>query len=85
MAWQDIVITISIFALSYALIPQIILAQKQKKSLISLQTATITTFGMFTLAITYLTLGLTLSSIMAFISAILWIIILTQNIIYSDN
>jgi len=84
MAWQDTAITISIFALSYALIPQILMAHKQKKSLMSIQTATITTLGMIALATSYLTLGLTISSIMAAISAILWAILLVQSKIYKN-
>ena len=79
MTWQDTAITISIFALSYALIPQIILAHKQKKSLISMQTATITTIGMTALAATYFTLNLIFSSIMAALSSILWATLLIQS------
>jgi hypothetical protein len=82
MAWQDTAITISIFALSYALIPQILLAHKRKKSLISLQAAAITIIGMISLAVTYLTLNFALSSIMAFVSATLWAILLVQSKIY---
>ena len=82
MTWQDTAITITIFALSYALIPQIFLSHKQKKSLISIQTAIITTIGMTSLAIIYTTLNLTLSATMAFLSAILWATLLTQSKIY---
>jgi len=85
MTWQDTAITLSILALNYALIPQIILAHKQKKSLISLQTATITTTGMASLAITYATLNLNLSSTMAFMSTILWAILLIQSKIYKNS
>jgi len=82
MSWQNIVITVCMIAFSYALIPQIIKGFKAKKSLISTQTAFITSAGMFILMFTYLTLNLFFSTIMAFITASLWAILLFQNIIY---
>jgi len=83
MVWQDITITIIMIAFSYALIPQIIKGFKKKKSLIALQTSLITSIGMFILMITYYTLNLTFSTIMAFITGSLWTTLLIQNIIYS--
>ena len=83
MDWQDITITIIMIAFSYALIPQIIKGFKRKKSLIALQTALITSIGMFILTITYYTLNLTFSTIMAFITGTLWTILLIQSKIYN--
>ena len=85
MAWQDLVITACIVALNYALIPQIILGFKKKKSLIAFQTSLITSIALFILSITYVTLALPLSAAMGFISVALWAIILTQGIIYKIN
>ncbi len=80
--WQDIVITICIIALSYALIPQIYQGFKQKKGLINLQTSLITSIGVYVLASIYLTLKLYFSTIMSFITAILWTILFIQKIKY---
>ncbi|HDL02338.1 MAG TPA: hypothetical protein ENH20_00720 [Candidatus Pacearchaeota archaeon] len=85
MTWQDTTITIAVIALSYALIPQIIKNYKAKKPLVSIQTAIITFIASITISITYLTLDLTLSSIMNFIVALLWAIILAQSIIYKNQ
>lgn len=82
MVWQDIVITTCIIAFSYALIPQITLGFKKKKSLISTQTSLITATGMIILGIVYITLNLTFSSILAFITGALWATILIQSLIY---
>lgn len=82
MAWQDILITIIMFAFSYALIPQAYKCFKEKKALISLQTSTITAAGMYILSGVYVTLNLYFSSVMSLINAILWTILLIQRIIY---
>jgi len=83
MAWQDITITIIMIAFSYALIPQIIKGFKKRKSLLPLQTALITSIGMFILTITYYTLNLTFSAIMTFITGTLWTTLLIQSKIYN--
>lgn len=85
MVWQDIVITIVIIFFSYALIPQIIKGFKEKRKLIAFQTTSITSLGMFIISITYLTLDLLFSSIIAFITAIFWAILFIQGIIYKNN
>ena len=82
MTWQDILITIVIIAFSYALLPQIYQGFKQKKGLINLQTSGITGLGMFILTFVYLTLELYFSSMMIFISGILWTILFAQKLIY---
>jgi len=84
MTWQDTTLTITVFALSYALLPQIIKAFKEKKPLVSIQTAIITSLGMMTIGATYLTLNLIFSSIMNFTAGILWTIILIQSLIYKN-
>lgn len=85
MAWQDITITICILAFSYALIPQIVKGFKNKKSLIATQTSLITSIGMFAIAITYITLNLTFSAIIALLTGALWATLFIQNIIYKNN
>ena len=82
MVWQDIVITITIMAFSYALIPQIYQGFKQKKGLINLQTSSITAIGMYILTAIYLTLNLYFSAIIGEITAILWTILFFQKVKY---
>ena len=85
MAWQDIVITIVIIFFSYALVPQIIKGFKEKRKLIVFQTTLITSVGLFIISITYLTMNLFFSTIMAFITGTLWTILFIQGIIYKNN
>ncbi len=82
MAWQDIIIGFAIVALGYALVPQVYKGFKDKRKMMHIQTTTITTIGMYTLAITYLTLDLIFSSIVTFITGTLWLLLFIQTIIY---
>ena len=82
MVWQDFVITACIIAFSYALIPQIIQGFKERKGLINLQTSLITSIGMITLSVVYLTLNLYFSAILALITGILWELLFLQKLIY---
>ena len=82
MVWQDIIITITVIALSYALLPQIHQGFKQKKGLINLQTSIITALGTYVLTFVYTTLKLYFSAFVIFITAILWTILFAQKIIY---
>lgn len=83
MGWQDLVITICMIALNYALIPQIISGFKNKKQTLSKQTSLITAVGMITLCYVYFSLNLLFSSIMAFISFIFWTTLFLQNLFLS--
>jgi len=85
MVWQDIVITIVMIFFSYALVPQIIKGFKEKRGLIAFQTALITSIGMFVITVTYSTINLIFSTIMALITGILWTILLIQGQIYKNN
>ncbi len=80
--WQDIVISISTLLLGYALIPQVIEGFRKKKGLMNIQTAMITTLGLYTIAVMLLTLGLYFSFAMNFLTGTLWAILLIQKIIY---
>lgn len=82
MAWQDFLITFIIICFSYALVPQIYRGFKEKKGLIDFQTSLITSLGMYGLSLIYLTMELYFSSIIAYITGILWTILFTQKIIY---
>ena len=80
--WQDYIITLSVLAFSYALIPQIYKGFKKKKGYITVQTSLITAIGMYLLTYTYFTLELYFSTIMVFITGTLWFILFIQRIVY---
>jgi len=83
--WQDIVLTIVNITLAYALIPQVYKGFKDKKGHITFQTGLITTIGMYAIALTYFTLALFFSTIIATIVGTLWLILSIQTIIYKKN
>ncbi|MFH1365555.1 MAG: hypothetical protein ABIH28_03155 [archaeon] len=82
MIWQDLVITIAVLLMSYALFPQVIKGFKTKKPLISKQTALITSMALYSISFVYLTLNLYFSSAMNFLTGTLWIVLLIQSIRY---
>jgi hypothetical protein len=82
MIWQDIVITIVYVALSAALLPQIIKGFKERKGHIVIYSSAPTAIGLYVVAATFLTLGLVLSSIISFITATMWLILMIQKLVY---
>ena len=82
MTLQDILISIIVIGFSYALIPQVYKGFKEKRGLINLQTSIITSIGMYSLSIIYLTLNFYFSSIISFLTGILWTILFVQNVVY---
>lgn len=69
--WQDIVISISIILLSYALIPQVIQGFKKRKCDINIQTSAITAAGLYILAVCFWTLNLYFSFAMDLVTGTL--------------
>jgi len=82
MIWQDYVVAITTILFGYALIPQVYYGFKKKKTTITIQTSTITFLGLYTLAVTFLTLGLYFSTFANLITGTLWAILLIQKLIY---
>jgi uncharacterized protein with PQ loop repeat len=82
MVWQDIILTIATIFLTYALIPQVIKGFKTKKTAITFQTSLITFLGMYIVCFIYYTLNLYFSTITAFLTGTLWLILFIQSIIY---
>ncbi len=82
MVWQDIAISIASVLLAYALIPQVIKGFKEKRKIISFQTAILTVLGLLVITMSYYTLELTFSTIIIGITTSLWVILLIQTIIY---
>ena len=82
MMWQDLAIMIINIALGYALVPQIIKGFKKKKGDVTLQTSIVSSISLFVMAFTVLTLDLYLSTIITFVDAVLWTILLVQKLKY---
>jgi len=82
MVWQDIVITLSIILMGYALVPQVYHGFVSKKMTVVFQTAFLTFVGMFVLTIVYFSLGLFFSGIISLFMTALWYILLLQNVLY---
>jgi hypothetical protein len=82
MAWQDLVITLVSFVISFSLIPQVTHGFRTKKGDVLLQSSVPIALCLTILAYTYLTLDLFLSSISGFITAGLWYILVFQRIRY---
>jgi hypothetical protein len=78
MMWQDLIYSLGLTLMVYALIPQVIRGFKQSHS-ISLQTSFLTICGLFLSIIVFMSLSLYFSSIMNIITMGLWIIIYLQS------
>jgi glycerol-3-phosphate responsive antiterminator len=82
MVWQDITITIANLLFTYALVPQVYHGFKTKKKTVVIQTSLLTTLGLYSIGIAFITLGLLFSGIVSTINATLWALILIQGLIY---
>jgi len=85
MIWQDIVITIANLLFSYALIPQVYHGFKTKKGVMVLQTAILTTIGLYVSCIAFFSLNLFFSGFICALNGTLWLVLLIQRIIYPDK
>jgi hypothetical protein len=85
MLWQDIVITTASIVFSAALVPQIYRCFKEKKCQITRATSGPTFIGLFAVSYTYYTLNLFLSTVVCFITAILWLTLFIQRIAYKTK
>lgn len=83
--WQDIVVALANLLFGYSLLWQVIIGFKKKMGALALQTALLTTIGLYTLAVAYLTLNLYASTIIAFFNGTMWLILFLQSIIYKKN
>ena len=80
--WQDYVMMATSAAFSYALVPQVIDGFRQKRGVMTVQTAGITGVGLLILSACGLTLGLWLSSVVWSITGALWLLLLWQRVHY---
>jgi len=82
MIWQDIIITIANFLFAYALIPQLYRGFKTKRAAMVLQTAILTTIGLYATSLAFFTLSLYFSGTISLINGTLWAMLLIQKLIY---
>ncbi len=83
MAWQDLIISISIVLMGYAMIPQVIHGFRKKINTIKLQTSIITTIALFAMTVAFFSLKLYFSAFMDVIMCTLWFLIVVQGILYN--
>jgi hypothetical protein len=83
MMWQDIVITIANILFSWALIPQVYHGFKNKRGIILLQTATLTTIGLYSTAFAFFTLKLYFSATISTLNGTFWLLLLIQRLVYN--
>ena len=82
MVWQDVTIAIANLLFTFSLFSQCLHGFKQKKGYIILKTALLTAIGLYIVAISFFTLKLYFSGIIASINASLWLTMFIQRIIY---
>ncbi len=82
MIWQDIIVAIANILFGYSLVYQVYVGFKKKKGFLSLQTSLLTTIGLYTISIGYLSLNLIISTIISLFNGTLWLILLLQAILY---
>ena len=82
MIWQDLVIAIANGIFTFSLFSQAWHGYKKKKGYILLKTSGLTSLGLYAIAISFLTLNLYFSAIIATINATLWLILFIQRKIY---
>jgi len=83
--WQDAVISTIVIILAAAMVPQVYHGFKFKQGPISHASSVPTFLGLFCLAGVYTTLDLWLSSLFAFLTGILWLILFWQRIHYTKK
>jgi len=82
MVWQDIVVALANVLFGYSLIWQVYLGFRDKKGALSIQTSLLTAIGLFALAISFFSLNLILSTIIAVFNGTMWLFLLVQRLIY---
>jgi len=85
MIWQDVVITISGIVFSLSLFPQVWHGYKHKVGPITYQTSVPTFIGLFVISFAYYTLGLFFSSVMCFITGLVWLTLFLQRLQYHQR
>ncbi len=82
MVWQDIVIALANVLFGYSLIYQVWQGFKQKRGFLALQTSSLTALGLYALAISFFTLDLYISALIATFNGGMWSILFIQGLVY---
>ncbi len=82
MIWQDLALSITNIIVGYALIPQVYHGFKNKVGAMTLQTAIISTIGIFMFAAIFATMNLLLSAAISTFNGIMWSLLLIQKLVY---
>ena len=82
MIWQDLVIMICNLILGYSAIILVYKGFKLKKGILSLQSAIFFPLALYSMAVSYFTLGLIFSAVIVTINATCWFILLLQKLRY---
>lgn len=85
MIWQDMVIALASIVFVVGLCYQVVRDHTNKKPSVSFPTAITTTLGMYAISISFFTLELLFSAIMAFVTATLWLGITIQSVAYREH
>ncbi|MBI2665366.1 hypothetical protein HYX12_01960 [Candidatus Woesearchaeota archaeon] len=85
MVWQDYLITVSIIGFAISLIPQAYYGFKEKKGFITLNTSIPTFIGLCAISFAYLSLSLFFSAIVSMLTALVWLVLVIQRIVYAHG
>ncbi len=79
---SDLILTICSIAFGYALVPQIIYGFRNKLGTVTIQTSTVTSAGLYTIAGVYLYQQFWFASVACAATATLWLVLLMQRLVY---
>lgn len=82
MVWQDLVVAAANVLFGYSLVFQAYIGFREKKGFIKLQTSVFTMIGLYALSVSFFTLGLYISTVVAFFNGTMWLIIAVQRVFY---
>ena len=85
MVWQDIIIASANVLFGYSLAFQVWKGFKDKKGYLALQASFLTMIGLYAMTFTFFTLGLFVSSVVAFFNGTMWLLLFIQGLIYKGN
>lgn len=85
MVWQDILIALANVLFGYSLAFQVLKGFKDKKGYLALQASFLTTIGLYAMTLSFFTLGLFVSTIVAFFNGTMWLLLFIQGLIYRET
>ena len=85
MIWQDIVISAANLVFAYSLFYQVLHGFRNKKGTLTLMASGLTSIGLYAMAVSFFTLELYFSTLLAAVNGTLWLALFVQRIIYSKK